>query len=183
MGGSLEKVLSVCDAVHPEEQGWMHSWQALKPHLPSAIKGKKIEHDSSKKEISYPCLQQRHGIFNTALAWAVLLFAAPPTPLHTCGISSALHGASFPPLYERLLITVTSSKSKTRALWLNKYFGVFSIFSAVQEAIISKFLFYPYRLIQAFLYTHKVTQQEALCSRGALIIAPSALERGTSKLF
>lgn len=40
----------------------MHSWQPLKPHLPSAIKGKKIEHDSrgkknKKKELSLPCLQ------------------------------------------------------------------------------------------------------------------------------
>lgn len=52
MGGSLEKVLCVCGAIHPEEQGWMHSWLALKPHLPSAIKGKKIEHDSIAKERS-----------------------------------------------------------------------------------------------------------------------------------
>lgn len=37
-------------AVPPEEQGWMHSCQPLKPHLPSAIKGKKIEHDSREKK-------------------------------------------------------------------------------------------------------------------------------------
>ena len=29
-----------------EEWGWMHFWQILKPHLPSDIKRKKIEHDS-----------------------------------------------------------------------------------------------------------------------------------------
>lgn len=52
VGGSLEKVHSVYGAVHPEEQDWMHSWQALKPHLPSAIKGKKIEHDSIAKKRS-----------------------------------------------------------------------------------------------------------------------------------
>lgn len=50
MGGSLEKVHSVYGAVPPEEQGWMHSWQPLKPHLPSAIKGKKIEHDRRGKK-------------------------------------------------------------------------------------------------------------------------------------
>lgn len=52
VGGCLEKACSVYGAVHPEEQGWMHSWQALKPHLPSAIKGKKIEHDSIAKKRS-----------------------------------------------------------------------------------------------------------------------------------
>ena len=52
VGGSLEKAHFVCDAVHPEEQGWMHSWQALKPHLLSTIEGKKIEHDSIAKKRS-----------------------------------------------------------------------------------------------------------------------------------
>lgn len=47
---SLEKAHSIYGAVHPEEQGWMHSSQALKPHLPSAIKGKKTEHDSIAKK-------------------------------------------------------------------------------------------------------------------------------------
>lgn len=52
VGGCLEKAHSVYGTVHPEEQGWMHSWQALKPHLPSAVKGKKIEHDSRAKKRS-----------------------------------------------------------------------------------------------------------------------------------
>lgn len=69
---SLEKAHSIYGAAHPEEQGWLHSWQALKPHLPSAIKGKKTEHDSSRKGISHPRLQQRHGILHAALSCAVL---------------------------------------------------------------------------------------------------------------
>lgn len=50
MGGGLEKVHPISDAVPLEEQGWMHSWQPLKPHLPSAIKGKKMEHDSREEK-------------------------------------------------------------------------------------------------------------------------------------
>lgn len=69
---SLEKAHSIYGAAHPEEQGWMHSWQALKPHLPSAIKGKKTEHDSSRKGISHPCLQQRRGILHATLSCAAL---------------------------------------------------------------------------------------------------------------
>lgn len=50
VGGSLEKVHPISGAVPPEEQGWVDSWQPLKPHLPSAIKGKKTEHDSRDKK-------------------------------------------------------------------------------------------------------------------------------------
>lgn len=45
VGGSLEKVHFILWCCSPRGTGWMHSWQALKPHLPSTIKRKKIEHD------------------------------------------------------------------------------------------------------------------------------------------
>lgn len=50
VGGGLEKVHPISGAVPLEEQGWIHSWQPLKPHLPSAIKGKKMEHDSREEK-------------------------------------------------------------------------------------------------------------------------------------